>query len=245
MIIDLSSKKALIFGASSGIGFAVAKSLYESKAQVAVNAREGEKLRALPLKLPQAALFAGDLSLSATAAKVTADALKHYDGLDILVLNTGGPPAGSFESTSLDLWQTYFQSLYLSAVESIQVGLPHMKQQKFGRIILIASSSAREPIPNLTLSNGLRSGLLGMMKSLSNEVAEYGITVNTILPGYINTDRLRQLGRNLEDITKQIPAKRLGEASEVASLVTFLCSDHAGYITGQAINIDGGKQKSL
>ncbi len=245
MNLGLNGKKALVFGASSGIGLGVAKVLDREGALLAVCSREGEKLRALKETLPRAQLLAGDLNQPGEARRVVETAIDRLQGVDVLVLNTGGPPAGDFASITDEMWRHGFQGLWLSMIEAVQTALPGMKKNNFGRILLIASISAREPIAHLSVSNGLRAGLLGLMKSLSTEVAPFGVTVNSILPGFTDTERLRELGRTPEDLVKHVPAGRLARPEELGDLSAFLCSTKAAYITGQAIACDGGYLKSF
>lgn len=245
MNLNLIGKRALVFGGSSGLGYAVAESFVAEKMKVAVCSRPGEKLEALRESLPSAIRLGGDLLKPGEARRVTEDAIREFGGLDVMLLNTGGPPTGSFAGISAEKWASGFQSLWLSTVEAIQAALPVFQKQKFGRVILIGSTSAREPIPNLTVSNGLRAGLIGLLKSLSNEVASSNITVNAILPGFINTERLQELGLKEEDIVKNIPMGRLGDPKEVAAVATFLASEAASYVTGQSIAVDGGRLRSI
>ncbi len=245
MDYKMKDKTALVFGASSGIGFGIAGALYGEEVKLSVASREGPKLQALESKFPKAHRFAGDLSQGGEAKRVVEQVIHKSGALDILVLNTGGPHAGTFETTNRDDWAQGFQSLWLSTVEAIQTVLPTMKKNGYGRIVLVASTSAREPIPNLTVSNGIRAGLIGLMKSLSTEVAAHSITVNSILPGYIDTEHLRELGRKEEEMIQQVPAGRLGKIEEIGALAAFLASPQAAYITGQAIACDGGRLKSF
>jgi 3-oxoacyl-[acyl-carrier protein] reductase len=164
-----------------------------------------------------------------------------WGGIDILVTNIGGPPTGSFDEISNEQWLQAFQGVWLSATDAIRASLPGMRKQKWGRVILVTSMVAKEPFEGLTISNGLRSGLLGLAKSISNEVAADGVTINSILPGYIRTERLNELGVNEAETSGEIPAGRLGEPSELASLAAYLASEQASYITGQAIGCDGGR----
>jgi len=244
-MISLQSKRALVFGASSGIGFGVAKVFAREKAKLVVGSRGGDRLTAAARECSAVSSVNADFTLPGQSRRAVRESIQILGGLDIVVVNTGGPHPGTFESLGRDQWLEGFQSLWLSTVDAIQEALPTMREQKFGRIILIGSTSAREPIANLTVSNGLRSGLLGLLKSLSVEVASCGITVNAILPGYIDTERLSELGKTKNELIQHIPTGRLGTAEEVGSLATFLASDQAAYITGQAIAIDGGRLKGI
>jgi 3-oxoacyl-[acyl-carrier protein] reductase len=142
-------------------------------------------------------------------------------------------------------WRAAYDNLFQSVVECMRLMLPNMKSQQWGRILMLTSSAAREPIDGLTLSNSFRAGLLGLMKSASNECARDGITVNSILPGYIRTDRLRELGVAEDVLIKKIPAGRLGTPEELADVAAFLVSERAKYVTGQAIAVDGGVLRSI
>lgn len=244
MNLELQGKRAVVFGASSGIGLGIAEALHRENVKTIISARNASRLRAVTDRLHEVTSIVGDQDKVSDTSRVVREAIQRLGGLDILVLNTGGPPTGSFESTSLKAWETGIQSLFLSVIEGAQAALPTMKSQKFGRILLVASISAREPILGLTISNAMRSGLLGLLKSLSNEVASFGITVNSILPGFINTDRLKELGKSEAELVSSIPAGHLGDVSDIGNLAAFLCSTKARYITGQAIACDGGRLKS-
>ena len=181
-----------------------------------------------------------DLTKPTEAAKATREAIEKMNGLDILIINTGGPAKGAFADITTEQWLSDYQNLWLSFVDAVKEALPVMKKQKYGRILLVTSLAAKEPLPNLTTSNGLRSGLTGLCKSLANEVAIDGITINILLPGYTNTDRLKELKLSEDKIKQMVPAGRLGDPQELADMATFLASPKAGYITGQSIAIDGG-----
>jgi 3-oxoacyl-[acyl-carrier protein] reductase len=171
---------------------------------------------------------------------VVEQVIQSLGGVDVLVVNTGGPPKGSLMELTDAQWQEGFQSLWMGAVEAIRAVVPGMKERRWGRIILITSSSAREPMPGLTISSGMRAGLMGLTKIFSSEVAEHGITLNAVLPGYHATERLKELGIPEDRIASQIPARRLGRPEELGALVSFLASEQAAYITGQSIVADGG-----
>lgn len=240
MDLNLQGKKVVVAGASSGIGFAVAQNFIQEGAKVAICSSHPEKLALAAGRMGAAAFFSLDLDLPGSGTKLIQLAKEALGGIDILVTNTGGPKAGLFQGLTLDDWEEGFHRLWMSAVESIRAVLPLMREQRFGRIILLTSVSAKEPISGLTLSNSYRAGLLGLMKSISREVAVDGITVNAVLPGYTKTERLAELGVDEKNLTAQIPAKRLGNPEEIAALCLFLSSSGAAYITGQAIACDGG-----
>jgi 3-oxoacyl-[acyl-carrier protein] reductase len=245
MDLHLKGKRALVQGSSSGLGKAVAQALIQEGVEVAISSRGGEKLQLTAREIGAKGAIASDLSQPGAARKLYDEAHRLLGGVDILLINTGGPPKGPFEELTSAQWQEGFQSLWLSATESIQAVLPGMKKNQWGRILLITSAAAREPMPLLNISNGLRAGLLGLTKTVSNEIAQYGITINALLPGYTDTERLQELKIPVEKITSQIPAGRLGKPSELAALAAFLCSEQASYVSGQAIACDGGYLRGI
>ena len=166
-------------------------------------------------------------------------------GVDIFVINTGGPQKNPFQKVERAQWENDFNSLWLTPCEALKIILPKMQSQKFGRILLVSSIAAKEPLRDLTTSNGFRAGLTGLFKSMSNEYAADGITFNILCPGYTNTERIQNLNLKQEVIESLVPAKRLGEPEELANLATFLGSEKASYITGQQICIDGGANKGF
>jgi 3-oxoacyl-[acyl-carrier protein] reductase len=240
MDFGLKGRRALVMGASAGLGFAIGSELVREGARVAICSRDEERIRAAAANMGAALGVAADLSVPGATKSVVERVHEALGGVDILVINTGGPPKGSVLELSDAQWQQGFQSLWMGAVEGIRSAAPAMKQQRWGRIILISSSSAREPMAGLTISSGLRSGLLGLTKIVSSELAEHGVTLNAVLPGYHATERLKELGVPEDRITSQIPARRLGRPEELGALVAFLASEQAAYITGQSITADGG-----
>jgi 3-oxoacyl-[acyl-carrier protein] reductase len=245
MDFHLKGKRVLVLGSSAGLGFAVAKAFAEEGAHVAICSRDQKRIEAAALEIPGAKPFVCDLDKIGEGKKLVEAVIKALGGIDILFINTGGPSAGVFENLDLTAWQKGFEKLYLSAIECIQASLPSMKKQKWGRIILNTSTAAKEPIASLVISSGLRSGLLGLMKTLSGEVAPFQITVNAILPGYIQTERLTELGQSADAISRDIPMGRIGSTEEFAALSVFLGSKQAAYITGQAIACDGGRLRGI
>jgi 3-oxoacyl-[acyl-carrier protein] reductase len=240
MDLGLRGKRALVMGASSGLGRAVAAALAHEGAQVAVCSRDEGRIQAAAKQVGSTLAVVSDLSRPNAGRAAVEKVLQVWGSLDILVCNTGGPPTGAFQDVSAQQWQEGFQSLWLSAVDSINAALPGMRRSRWGRVLLVTSAAAKEPIPGLTVSNGLRAGLLGLCKSLSHEVAHEGVTINCLLPGYTATERMQQLGVDTEKMAAQIPAKRLGRPEELAAAAAFLASEQAAYITGQALAIDGG-----
>jgi 3-oxoacyl-[acyl-carrier protein] reductase len=240
MDFGLKGKRALVMGASSGLGRAVAAALVREGAQVAVCSRDEGRIQAAARQVGSSLAIVSDLSRPNAGRAAVERVLQVWGGLEVLVCNTGGPPTGAFADVSDAQWQEGFQSLWLSAVDAINAALPGMRKGRWGRVLLVTSAAAKEPIAGLTVSNGLRAGLLGLAKSLSQEVAQDGVTANCLLPGYTATERMQQLGVDQEKMAAQIPARRLGRPEEFAAAAAFLASEQAGYITGQALAVDGG-----
>lgn len=240
MDLQLKGKKALVMGASTGIGRSVAEVLIQEGAEVTICSRSLDKLEKTAKEIGAQHVLTCDLTKEGEAKAVVEKAIQKMGGVDILVTNTGGPNKGNFAEISDGQWYEDFQSLWMSVVESLKVALPKMKQNNYGRVLLVTSLAAKEPLNGLTTSNGLRAGLAGLSKSIANEYAPFGITVNLLLPGYTATDRLKELKLTDERIKQMVPAGRLGDPRELADLAAFLASPRAGYITGQSILIDGG-----
>jgi 3-oxoacyl-[acyl-carrier protein] reductase len=244
MDLGLSARRALVMGASTGLGKAIARTLIAEGARVAICARGAERLHAAARELGAEGIVA-DLARAGAAAGVVREATGRLGGVDVLVVNTGGPSPRAFEGLTDEDWRAAFEGLWMSSVGAIRAALPAMRQARWGRVLLVTSVAAREPVPNLMLSNSLRAGLHGLVNALSREVAAHGITVNALMPGYTLTERLADLGIDEATLATQVPAGRIGTAADFAAAAAFLSSQWAGYITGQALACDGGLLHSI
>jgi 3-oxoacyl-[acyl-carrier protein] reductase len=245
MDLKLAGKSALVMGGSKGLGRAIAAELIAEGVRVAIASRDATRVSQAAGELG-ALGFTADLTLAGAGRTAVEQATALLGGApDILVTNTGGPKPGGFEAIGREAWDQAFNSLWMSVIDAAQAVLPSMRERGWGRILAVTSVAAREPQPGLVVSNSLRAGLLGLVNSLSRDVAGDGITVNALLPGYTATDRMAELGVNDATMGAKIPAGRLGRPEEFAALATFLASDRASYITGQAIAVDGGLLNSI
>lgn len=236
----MKGKRALVFAASEGLGKAVARALCEAGARVIISSRSSEKLSITAKEIGAEGFITCDLLQKGAARQLTKTAIERLGGLDVLVLNAGGPPVGLFKDISTEQWESSFQSLFMSVVESLNEAIPEMAKNNWGRILAITSVAAKEPIPNLTVSSALRAGLHGLINAVSKQIGAQGITINALMPTFTATERLRELRPNPEELVSSIPVRRLGQPDELGKLAEFLLSEHAGFITGQAIAYDGG-----
>jgi 3-oxoacyl-[acyl-carrier protein] reductase len=262
MDLGVQDKVALVAASSSGLGKAVALKLSREGAKLAICARNETKvsktrdnITAETGGIVQA--YTADVTQKEQVKQMVADIISSLGSIDILVCNAGGPPPGFVDDFSPDDYRNAVELNLMSTISLIYEVLPHMKKNKWGRIICITSVSAKQPVPNLILSNTARAGVLGFAKSLSEQVAAYGITINSVCPGYTKTERVEELARSYADsgkgtqedfykmIEASIPMKRLGTTEEFAHTLAFLASEGAGYITGVALQIDGGYIKGL
>jgi 3-oxoacyl-[acyl-carrier protein] reductase len=243
MDLSLRGKTAIVCGASSGMGLAVAEALVAEGTNVAMFARRRDLLEREADRLGALAVR-GDLTVPNDLARLVDTTVDAFGGIDVLVNNGGGPPPGPAAGVDDQSVEQAVELLLLSAIRLTNLCLPHLEASGRGRIVNIESSSVRAPIDNLALSNALRPGVVGWMKTLAREVGPKGITVNTIAPGRIDTERLRSLGPGGVDLT-QIPLGRVGEPAEIAAVVCFLASDRAGYVTGAVLPVDGGITRNL
>ncbi|MCJ8012834.1 SDR family oxidoreductase [Paenibacillus sp. KQZ6P-2] len=261
MDLHLQGKKALVIASSQGLGKAIAAELVKEGVDVMISSRNDDKLEVVQQELQQLGsgqveYYAADITIPHEVEGLIRYTAETFGHIDILVNNAGGPPAGTFESFTDEDWDKAFQLNLLSYVRTIRCALPHMKE-KGGHIVNLTSSSIKQPIPGLILSNTFRTGVAGMSKTLSQELAQYGILVNTVAPGRIATDRIKKLdedrakakGISVEQIKEQslqeIPLGRYGEPEEFAKAVVFLLSGVNTYITGSTLVIDGGMVEAL
>lgn len=261
MDLGLKGKTALVTGSSAGLGLAAARALAGEGARVAICSRDHQRIdvAAKSLSSQPGMVFPTvcDLEKAEDIKRMLEKVSATLGPLDILVTNCGGPPTGTHESTDEDKWEIGYGRTFMSTIRLIQGVIPEMKARHFGRIILITSISAKQPIDNLLLSNAYRAGLLGYAKSISRELAPFGITVNSVLPGYTLTERLQFLANDLAsksgrlpdaiigEWVQTVPTGRLGRPEELAALIAFLSSTQAGYITGTATAVDGGRTQGI
>jgi 3-oxoacyl-[acyl-carrier protein] reductase len=240
MDLGLTGRTAIVCGASSGLGLAAAEALAEEGVNVVMFARRGELVEQEAARIGGRAV-PGDVRVPADLERAVGTALDEFGGIDILVPNSGGPPPSRAVEIGPDEVQAAVELLLLPVVRLVTLALPHLTASDQGRIVLISSLAVREPTAHLALTNAVRPGVVGYMKSLANELGPKGITVNSVAPGRIATPRLVEIyGEAVADQAANIPAGRLGEPRELGDLVAFLCSRRASYISGTHIPVDGG-----
>lgn len=252
----------IVCASSEGIARAAAEKFAEEGARVAMCSRDARKLNAAADEIRSryaVEVFAEPLDVTdATAAEqFVAHVAGKFGGVDVCVTNAGGPPPRMFLSTNTEEWHRTVELNFMSVVYFARAVLPHMQKKRWGRLVTLTSVSVRQPISDLIYSNAVRAGVLGLVKSLSNEFGRDGITVNNVAPGYTATDRLRQLVRkhaaeageteeaHMEQLGQQAALQRVGRAEEVADAIAWLASDRASYITGQTLLVDGGLFKGI
>ena len=262
MDLGLKDKVAFVAAASQGLGRAVADELAAEGSSLVICSRDQHKLDRVAQEIEaktgsRVAAIAADLSKRDDVENAIAHGIERFGKIDILVTNNGGPPAGKFDTLSPESWDDAYHGLLTSVLEMTRLVLPGMKERRWGRILNVTSIAAKQPVENLMLSNSLRAAVTGFAKTLADEVAEFGITVNNILPGYTLTERVDELSRSIAekegieiaDVKKrwesQIPMRRLGRPEEFGALAAFLVSERSSYITGSSIAVDGGWIKSL
>jgi 3-oxoacyl-[acyl-carrier protein] reductase len=246
MDLGIKGRCAVVTGASSGLGLATARALADAGVEVVIASRSMEKLtRALESLPASASAIAADVSDPADVQRLIDEATGRLGSIDILIANAGGPPPGNFASTPLASYDIALKLNLVSTVAMCQAVVPGMQERGWGRIVAITSSSVREPIDRLILSNTARAGLTGFLKTLSREVAKDGITVNSLQPGLHATDRLAQLYGDLNEVARSIPTGTIGDPEDFGHVAAFVCSEHAKFITGAAIPLDGGALHGL
>jgi 3-oxoacyl-[acyl-carrier protein] reductase len=262
MDLKLKGKKALLLASSQGLGLGVATALCAEGVDVMISGRRQEKLRDAALKLSEtgpgsASFCVMDLSHPESAQQLYAEATSEFGHIDILVNNVGGPPPGSIEEQEIETWRTQFDIMVVRLIEITNLCLPGMRERGWGRILTIASSSVVQPIDGLSVSNTIRSAVVGWNKSLANETASAGITVNILSPGRIETERVMQIDainakkRNIsvEEVRAasmaSIPIGRYGTTEEFGAVGAFLLSEQASYVTGSIVRCDGGLIRSV
>jgi 3-oxoacyl-[acyl-carrier protein] reductase len=248
--LGIEGRTALVMGASRGIGRGIAGALAREGARVAISSRSEDSLRAAAEEIDgEVQVFPADSGDLDRLRQLPAEASEALGPVEILVTNTGGPPPGGALDNSLEEWEEAFRTLVLATRVLVEGVVPGMRERGWGRIVNVASSSVREPIPHLTLSNANRMAALGLLETLADEVAPDGITVNTVATGMFATERLTDPQGSLEGAEAaardRVPAKRLGHPDEYGDLVAFLCSERAAYLTGAVIPLDGGLLRSV
>ncbi|MGD8726173.1 MAG: SDR family oxidoreductase [Gemmatimonadales bacterium] len=262
MDLELDGRVALVGGSSSGLGLAIAATLAEEGCEVALNGRDPDRLQlAVQTVLPQARGridgFRADISIPGDVTKLVEGVSQRLGPVDILVCNAGGPPATAFETAPEDSWRSAIELNLLSTINLCRAVVPGMRQRGWGRVICLTSVGAKQPLGDLILSTTARAGVLGFAKALADEAAPDGVTVNAVCPGYMKTERVGELlGKRAEmqrrppdeilaGLVQGIPMRRMGEPEELAATVAFLASERASYITGVALQIDGGFVRSI
>jgi 3-oxoacyl-[acyl-carrier protein] reductase len=247
MDLGLTGRTAIVCGASSGLGLAVAEALAGEGAHVVMLARRRDLLETEAKRFGGLAV-AGDVRNAADLEHAVQAAVDAYGGIDILVPNSGGPPPARADEIDADQVQAAVELLLLPVVRLVTLALPHLLRSVQGRIVLVSSLAVREPTPHLALTNAVRPGVVGYMKSLANELGPKGITANSVGPGRIATARMLELygpeGPPADEVAR-IPARRVGEPRELGDLVAFLCSSRASYVSGTHIPVDGGMHRGL
>lgn len=261
MDLGLAAKVALLAASSKGLGFAAAQALATEGARVVVNGRRQADVHSAVEKLRQAGGEAegvvADVTGEGAAAQMVGAAVERFGALDILITNAGGPPSGSFDATPLEAWARGFELTLMSAVRLIKEALPYLRQSDAASILTITSVSVKEPLPGLLLSNAIRPAVVGLTKTLSQELGGEGIRVNSILPGWTRTARVGELmayraATNNSTVEEEIdktlarnPMRRMGEPAEFGRVAAFLVSPAASYVNGVMLQVDGGSYAGL
>jgi len=262
MDLSIKGKNAIVCASSQGLGKSAAVDLAKEGVNLAICSRNKEKINLVKNEIKDISdvkivAIEADLSSEKDINNLFKEAKQELKTIDILINNNGGPPPSTFEELSDDDWQKAFNDTMMSAIRLSKLTLPDMKKNKWGRVINISSVSVKTPVNGLFLSNSIRMGVLGWAKALSDEVAPYGITVNTVCPGTTKTERIEDIlnaqskstGKNKKEleeaIANNIPMQRIGETTDLSALITFLASEKASYMTGLAVQVDGGSARTF
>ena len=251
MDLGIAGRRAAVAAASGGLGLGAARALVADGVDVAICGRDADRLAGAVTELE--AIGGGavhglqaDVSTPEGAGTFVSDAAGVLGGIDILVANAGGPPVGGFDVMGLDAYQSALEQNLLATVAMCMEAVPPMRERRWGRVVAITSLFVRQPPPGMILSNTARAGLTGFLKTLALETVADGVTVNSVQPGSHATDRLRSnWGGDLDAAAAAVPAKVLGRAEDFGAVVAFLCSDHARFVTGTALPVDGGAYRAL
>ncbi len=246
MDLGLAGRTAAVAGASSGLGLASARALAAEGVRVAICGRDRTRVDAAAAGIDGAVPLVADVSTVAGATGFVEAAIDALGQVDILVPNAGGPPPGSFASTPVEAYLPALELNLLSTVAMCEAAVPAMCERGWGRVVAITSVSVRQPIPHLILSNTARAGVTAFLKTLALEVAPKGVTVNSVQPGLHDTERLRSLyGGDTTGAADGVPAGVVGDADDFGAVVAFLCSQHARFVVGTAVPVDGGTYRGL
>ena len=247
MDLGIEGRRAAVAGASGGLGLATAKALAGAGVHVVICGRDEARITAAAAEVGYGCIpIVADVGSAEGGERFVEAAIAALGGIDILVPNAGGPPPGTFASTPLDLYQTGLDLNLLSVVGMCKAAIPSMQERHWGRVIAITSVAVRQPIATLILSNTARAGVTGFLKTVAREVAIDGVTVNTVQPGIHATNRMTQLYGGVPDgAALGIPAGVVGDPDDFGHVVTFLCSEHAKFVTGAQLQVDGGAYGGL
>jgi 3-oxoacyl-[acyl-carrier protein] reductase len=247
MDLGISGRRAAVAAASRGLGLATAAALAAEGARVAICGRDRDRIEAAAASIAgEVVPLVADVGTVEGATGFAAAAAAALGGIDILVANGGGPPAGDFAAvTDVDDYARAFEQNALSAIALCRSAVPAMQAAGWGRVLAITSVAVRQPIPNLILSNTARAGLTGFLKTLAREVARDGVTVNSIQPGFHATERITGLHGDVAGLAASVPAGTIGDPADFGAVAAFLCSEPARYLTGAAVPVDGGAYAGL
>lgn len=246
MDLGISGRRAAVAASSRGLGFGCAAALAAEGVRVAVCGRDPDAVAAAAERIGAGAVpVVADVGTVAGATGFVERARDALGGIDILITNAGGPPTGGFADTPVEAYARAFELNALSTIAMCAAAVPEMRAAGWGRVVAITSSTVRQPSATLILSNTARAGTTAFLKTLATEVAPDGVTVNSLQPGFHATDRLTALGADLDELARTVPTRSLGTAADFGAFAAFLCSDHARFVTGTGIPVDGGAYPGL